>query len=335
MQAPVLITACNRYAELKMCIDSLKENSIASGTSVYVAVDYPLEGKRIEEHDHIIKYLRELQGFKEIIPLIRDTNYGYIRNMQDAMDYMFQKYDRVIYTEDDNIFSAIFLEYMNKCLDYFEHSDQVLSISGFTSCVPVDTPNNVFANQGFSFWGVGIWRDKWYDLNSKITIEAFQNIADSPQKLLNMYKHSKRRLEKFVRMYILQEYVIQHDSAYGCISDAHDMYRICPAVSMVKNIGCNEKGVHNWKECSIDHIQNVKLSEDEKFNLEIKDDIFKKRYLKKLNQIPNDTEFLTGNDRVHTIFYCVLFCIFGCKKVLMMRKEGNRIWEKMKNMLKS
>lgn len=58
--------------------------------------------------------LHTIQSFKEIIILEAERNLGVVANCNRLYDYVQkQGYDSYIFTEDDNEFAPIFLEYIN------------------------------------------------------------------------------------------------------------------------------------------------------------------------------------------------------------------------------
>ena len=165
MKAPVIIPTLCRADHFIRLVESLKKNTLAPLTDVIVGLDYPLK----EEHYHgyylISKYLEgDFAVFKSFVLFKRDRNYGSEQNLQCLMDYVTSKYDRFIKTDDDAEFSPNFLEYMNKCLDEYEHDEDVIAVTGYSYPLKWKTSEqaNVFKESFICpMWGTGFWTKKY------------------------------------------------------------------------------------------------------------------------------------------------------------------------------
>lgn len=170
--APVFIPTLNRYEHLRKCLESLSRCTLAEQTEVYVALDYP-PTNQWDRYAPGWKKNREFlhscgdMGFKKLHVIERTENYGiwlpgHKGNAKCLIEQITKDYDRYIFTEDDNVFSPCFLEYMNKGLDMFENDDRVLSIGGYKFYYPIKYEENTFIRQDvdYSPWGVGRWTKK-------------------------------------------------------------------------------------------------------------------------------------------------------------------------------
>ena len=83
--APVLIPTLCRFQHFKDCIESLKQNSLALQTDLYIALDYPFHESHHAGYAQIAEYLERLEGFKKIVILKRPENFGTKRNLEEAM----------------------------------------------------------------------------------------------------------------------------------------------------------------------------------------------------------------------------------------------------------
>ena len=106
--APVLIPTLNRYEHFLRCVESLSKCTHADKTDLYIALDYPANDLHWEGYNKIKEYLNEVSGFKSVKIIQRDQNYGAIQNIEDAQQQIFQEYDRIILSEDDNEFAPNF-----------------------------------------------------------------------------------------------------------------------------------------------------------------------------------------------------------------------------------
>ncbi|MEI6052507.1 MAG: hypothetical protein WCQ44_07390, partial [Opitutaceae bacterium] len=124
----------------KKCIESLAACTHADKTDIFIFLDYPLKDNHWEGFEIIKNFLPHIKGFKTLNIIERTKNYGAVDNYYKSLEYVFEQYDRLIFTEDDNEFSPNFLDYINKGLDKFENNPSIYSICGYN--FPIEIPNN-------------------------------------------------------------------------------------------------------------------------------------------------------------------------------------------------
>lgn len=101
--APVLIPTLCRSDHFIRCLESLKKNTWAKYTEVYIAVDYPAKESHWDGYKRIVEYLScDCTEFANLHVIKRPYNYGGAANMVALRDYVLKKHDRFIRTEDDN-----------------------------------------------------------------------------------------------------------------------------------------------------------------------------------------------------------------------------------------
>jgi len=91
--APVLIPTLNRYKHLERCVESLAACTGANTTELYIALDYPLKDSHWEGYIKVCAYIENIQGFRNVTLIKRNTNFGAAKNLFDAMDELFEKFD--------------------------------------------------------------------------------------------------------------------------------------------------------------------------------------------------------------------------------------------------
>ena len=129
--APVFIPTLCRYEHFKRCVDSLSRCIGAKHTILIIGLDYPLKEIHWDGYHKIKEYIPSISVFKEVIVLERTENYGSKKNGDEAFKYIYERYDRMILTEDDNEFSPNFLEYINKGLVQYKNNPNVFAICGY------------------------------------------------------------------------------------------------------------------------------------------------------------------------------------------------------------
>lgn len=242
--APVLIPTLNRFEHFKRCIESLAKCTHSDKTDLFIALDYPSKPEQWKGYNEICNYIKDINDFSNIFIIKREENYGIPKNILDARERIFEKYERCIYSEDDNEFSCNFLDYINKGLDLFEEDKNVLAICGYNIDMELkDMCNqNYYFRRGLSAWGYGTWRKKWinynydHDLVSKHILKIGNGIKAykrNPQHLLSLLFAIKSKNSIF------------GDIGIGMYQLIHEnIVSVYPTLSKVRNWGHDGSGLH-------------------------------------------------------------------------------------------
>ena len=261
--APVCIVTLNRYDHFRKCLESLEQCTGASETEVFVALDYPPSEKYNEGWKRIDSYLLTKEsdnGFKKLNVIRREHNCGVGKpdgNWELLLENNIQEYyDRYIFTEDDNVFSPNFLEFVNKGLDKFENDDSVSAIIGYCHSYPFKTgsDNFFFHNTDFSAWGYGVWTTRQNKIIENIKNGCLKKTF-SLKNYLEVRKHGYNRLLTYLGLVLKpkKEYIWITDSVLTVYNIVNDMYVIVPTISKVRNEGWDLLG------CSFDNKNGAKL----------------------------------------------------------------------------
>lgn len=246
--APILIPTLCRYEHFVRCIESLKRNTWAKYTDVYVALDYPSKESHWAGYNKICKYLdNKFDEFANFYVIKRPYNYGSGKNMDDLRSAIFKKYDRFIRTDDDCEFAPGFLEYMNLCLEKYKNDESVVGVTGFS--YPVDweiNPEcNAFKNTAICpMWGTGFMTDKFLKMKKEIEFGIIR------EQFLAGNVHRKgmtdaRYLDAISGALSDNENNLVScfsDVAMGCYIQLLHKYVITPKESLVRNYGFDGTG---------------------------------------------------------------------------------------------
>lgn len=278
--APVVIPTLNRFKHFKSCLESLEKCTLAEHTNVYIALDYPPSKKYRSGWEKVKNYINKKEQdnlFKKLIIVKRDRNYGmnYPNGNSRTMITDLQiKYDRYIFSEDDNIFSPNFLIYMNKGLEKFKDDNRISFICGYN--YPAEFPesykNNFFISKHSSPWGYGTWFAKEEHCKKYYNLDFLRAIIRDKVSLQRLMKHNPSTVYSIINM--LKHNKVFEDSCKGTFSCFEDKYSIFPTISKVKNIGVDGTGVNATSKNNKlrDYFLTQLVDKEHKF--EFSDDIF-------------------------------------------------------------
>ena len=241
--APILINTLCRFELFKKCLESLHKNSLAKKTIVYIALDYPFKNEHWDGYNKIKQFLKNKFSFKKLNIIERKVNFGPHNNMADAIEQVFQKYDRIILSEDDNEFSPNFLEYINKGLEKFENENDVLAINGYMwpHAKLLHNENNFIKQKiWFTAWGYGIWKNRWQKLKTiKFKKYAKKNLY-FPKAIFLFLKKTKVFL---ISIRVLKNEEGRYDDSTSLFMFNENKFIVQPIISKVRNNGYDGSGI--------------------------------------------------------------------------------------------
>lgn len=239
--APVVIPTLCRVECFIPCIESLVKCVGAECTDVYIALDYPLNESHWDGYRRIVEYLDNTKfPFKSLNVIKRHKNYGVYgpnSNFNMICDDLWKIYDRLIFSEDDNLFSPNFLLYVNKGLELFEYDYTIDSICGYLNYNGIKSNRNTFYRcpNYFSAWGYGTWRSRINE-RKKISTEYFKK-SFSIRTLINMSRLGRARFLAYLSAMCPTHYLWVNDVVLSTYLVLEGKYQIVPTISLVKNIG--------------------------------------------------------------------------------------------------
>lgn len=265
--APMLITTLDRYDHFKECIESLQKNLLSKDTDLFIALDYPPAEKYWKGYRKIKNYLEKgIDGFKSINIIERTENYGPYRNAFDAVNRIFELYDAIIVSEDDNVFSPAFLEYINNGLYYYRDNPDVFAICGYSYEIPWSGDKSIVAgNNFFPAWGYGVQKSKYIEFLYYATLENFREYATDDRIVSYILKYSRRNFE-YLYEGMYQPMVSLLDTGMCIYMIATKKYCIMPRITLSKNKGFDGSG-YNATVDERDQYDNQILDMRERFML--------------------------------------------------------------------
>lgn len=248
--APVMIPTLCRYDKLVRCIESLRKNSWAKYTEVYVAVDYPSKESHWNGYNRICEYLeQDFLEFKAMHIIKRTNNYGAASNCQALREKVLESHDRFIYTDDDIEFSPNFLEYIDKTMEYYDDDPDVIAVCGYSYPLEwkVSSGSNIFkSTTGCFTWGTGFWKNKYTLLRSELVNGVLRAEYEKGNRNLWKRKLIDARYIEFLGLGISKEKGLldkASDVGIGIYMELFDKYSVIPVLSKARNYGFDGSGV--------------------------------------------------------------------------------------------
>ncbi len=290
--APVIIPTLNRFEHFKRCLESLERCTGAEYTDIYVGLDYPPSEKYVDGWKKIDDYLKVKEHdnrFRCLYVRRRDHNCG-IGGPNGNGYLLFKEIrditDRYIFSEDDNEFSPVFLEFMNKAMQKYKDDKRVICVCGYSEINDIEDENIYFSREMIA-WGIGRWIDKRNEIAKFQTIDSLKCILRNFHSSMLLYRYRPIILNRVMDQ--VSRGSIYTDVCYTCYCLFHNCYCVYPSKSLVRNWGQDGSGLHSLKINDKEFRNNVlhkQISQDTEFEIDDvpvreRDDV--KRVIKKLS----------------------------------------------------
>lgn len=181
--APIVLFTYNRLEHTKKTIEALQQNVFAKESRLFIYSDAPKNEEAVDLVQSVREYLHSVDGFKEVVIVERDRNWGLAENIIDGVTKIVNEYGKIIVLEDDIVTSKYFLKYMNDALEVYKDEECVMAVSGFFWPDNSEDLPETFFLPWFSCWGWSTWSRAW---------DKFER---NPEKLLREF--SKEQIEYF------------------------------------------------------------------------------------------------------------------------------------------
>lgn len=265
--APLIIFAYNRYDHIESTIYHLLKNKLASETELYIYSDAPKSDKDTVSVQKVRKVLHQISGFKNILIVEREKNYGLAKNIIEGVTEVIEKYGKIIVLEDDLLTSENFLCYMNESLEYYKDRKDIFSVSGYTGKLPSLSKynNDTYLAYRPSSWGWATWKDQWNNIDWNV--EDFEEFIKN-KKAVKRFNRGGIDMTRMLKHYMKgknNSWAIRWSYAMH----KQNKYSVYPKVSKIQNIGFGEDATH----CSGVNIYQTILDKTSKCNFNFTDEI--------------------------------------------------------------
>jgi len=243
--APVVIPTLCRADKFKRLMESLKRNKGAANTEVFIYLDFPKKSSHEEGYHEICEYLENIDGFKKVTIIKRSQNYGARENTEAAILDILTKFDRYIFTEDDNEFAPNFLDFMNKGLEKFKDDPKVFAINGYKHFYNIKYSDNnyFFQDVDFSAWGYAFWRDKCLKATADIQGYYFREALFNPFKLYRVARNGWNHVLSLIYSSVYRyNGKTAPDGLWSLYCAIEKKVIAMPVISKVRNHGMDDSG---------------------------------------------------------------------------------------------
>lgn len=226
------------------------------------------DGGRNEKEWELINQNRrifeeEIDWECEVYKIYEEHNNGLYKMAQKRNAIIWNKVEKCILLEDDQIPSVSFFRFCKEMLDKYEYDERINCICGMNHLGEYDCGEGdyFFSRQG-SIWGIATWKRaymKYYD---------FSYGKDKYiMRLLKQRTTHNKWMWKRLKGYLNNEFYDGHPAGAEFFIEL-SMYldnqlQIIPKKNLIKNIGCNEDSVHS------DDIKLLPRGIRKVFNMEI------------------------------------------------------------------
>jgi len=263
MTAPIILFTYNRARHTKEVIKALKRNSLSKESDLIIYSDGYKSDQDKTKVKELRKYLKTINGFKNIKIIHREDNLGLVESIITGVTEVINQYGTAIILEDDIIVSPYYLEYMNEALEKYKDEDKVQSITGYCYPIKEELPENFFLRL-FSCQAWGTWKRAW-DLFDEDINKLYPLVKDKKRYDINnsypFYKMLKAKVNGKLNSWAVN---------FNTVSFINNKLNLYPKKSLVTNIGFDSSGTNctssNWLQSDL---YDKKI---EVIDLEVKED---------------------------------------------------------------
>lgn len=275
--APIVLFVYKRPVHTQKVLESLIQNKEAKDSILYVFADGAKNSSpesELESMKEVKNLVSKIEGFKQVIVIERETNFGLKNNIINGINYVLDKFNSVIVLEDDIVPQLGFLEYMNNALFLYENEDTVMHVSGFIYPIKTKKICDTFFYNVNSCWGWGTWKRAWVHFEDN-SLKVFQKVNQN----YNEFKFNGgqknfflKQLEQNVNGTLKSWAVLWHSAIY-----LNNGLCLHPRKSLITNIGFDDSGENSGigklhGNDNIIHeikVEKLNINEGEQSHLEI------------------------------------------------------------------
>lgn len=206
-------------------------------------------GRNKKEWDAIISNRKMIDSSIDwkciVYRMYEEKNNGLYTMIEKLDAFVWDKVDRCIFLEDDQIPSVSFFYYCAELLEKYKDDERIECICGMNHLGISSnvTADYFFSRQG-SIWGTATWK-RVYELRNKFDYYQDSYIMSLLKERTKHNKHAWDTLENYGKGekydgHIPGDEFWREFNMYG-----HNMLQIIPKRNMISNIGCTNEAAHS------------------------------------------------------------------------------------------
>lgn len=244
--APVILFVYNRADHFTQTFAALSLCPEAADTELFIFADGPKNEAAREPVAACRAAVREATAdcvFKSVHVTESPENRGLAASVIAGVSEVLSQYGRAIVLEDDCVASPYFLLFMNRALEAFETDERVGAVAGYTPALPIprDYTADVFTCCRSCSCAWATWKDRWESVDW--TPGAINAFYKDPKLIRRMNADGADRFLRFYRQ--TKGDAGSWSVRFGAHLVKNGMLTVYPRYSLIRNIGCDETGVHS------------------------------------------------------------------------------------------
>ncbi len=247
--SPVVLFVYNRADHFFQTFEALCACPEAKETDLYIFADgakNPASADGVNACREAVRSATADCPFRSVTVTESPENKGLALSVISGVTEVLDSHGRVIVLEDDCVAEGHFLTFMNRVLNAFENDRRIGSVAGYTPGLdyPASFKSDVFTCYRSCSWGWATWADRWQNVDWELKeIRSLFGNKDFIRRL------NSAGTDRFMRLY---RQVKGDGSSWSVRFGAHlvknDMLTVYPKYSYIRNIGCDDSGVHSTGE---------------------------------------------------------------------------------------
>jgi hypothetical protein len=281
LDIPVLLIAFNRPDTASKVLQAIRQ---VKPEKLYIAADGPRES--LPEEKYVCDQTRDiiLKGIDwdcKVSTLFHNENLGCAKAVSGAIDWFLQNEEMGIILEDDCLPNDSFFLFCRTMLLHHRNNERIMQISGFNELQDFETYQSSYYYSNFpTCWGWATWRRSWekYNLNIPIITEDIKKDLTE-----NTFYGSSKAANRFLQL-LMYNFIGSWDYQWALTIFLNRGICITPKVSLVKNIGFDDRATHTsnsifgYQNIDIRIIEDIYHPNDLDTNIKADQKVILKRY---------------------------------------------------------
>lgn len=246
-EIPVVLIIFKR----KKVVEVIKRIAQVKPSKIYILSD---NGRNEKEKAEVAEVRRLVEGAInwecEVIKNYSDENRGVFANIGLGAKWVFEREERAIFLEDDNLPEVTFFEYCRQMLELYENDTRVLWVCGtnYLGKYKTEDGSSYVFTKHLLPCGWASWKDKFnkfYDnelelCGNKVVLSRVEKQYYNKQ----LYEQYKRAWMSEYRKTVKGDRPGSWDYHMDFSIKANGLYGISPCNNQIENIGVDEHSIH-------------------------------------------------------------------------------------------